>query len=87
MGKTEAIHKLCDEFNRRTENGAEMVAYDNLLNSAIEHISRAHGKTQLAGLGQQGPGDFRLPKASEIPESADDFELVTWLAILSQKNG
>ena len=87
LGKTEAIHKLCDEFNRRTENGTDMATYDNLLNAAVEHISRAHGKTQLAGLGQQGPGDFRLPKASEAPGSADDFELVTWLAILSQKNG
>jgi len=85
LGKTEALHKLCDEFNRRTENGADMATYDSLLIAAAEHISRAHGKTQLAGLGQQGPGDFKLPKASEAPGSADDFELVTWLVILSQE--
>ncbi|MYH60520.1 MAG: ATP-dependent helicase [Caldilineaceae bacterium SB0675_bin_29] len=85
LGKTEAIHKLCDEFNRRTENGAEMGAYDSLLNAAAEHISQAHSKTQTAGLGLQGSGDFRLPKASESPDDAEDFELVTWLVMLHRE--
>ena len=85
LGKTEAIHDLCDAFNRSTANGADMTEYDSLLNAAIAHISRAHGRTQIAGLGLQGSGDFKLPKASETPSRAEDFELVTWLAVLPQK--
>jgi len=85
LGKTEAIHTLCDEFNRQTENGADMAAYDSLLNVAVEHISQAHSKTQTDGLGLQGSGDFRLPKSSETPDSAEDFELVTWLVMLLRK--
>ena len=59
-----------------------MVAYDSLLNAAVEHISQAHGRTQAAGLGLQGSGDFKLAKSSETPSGGEDFELVTWLVIL-----
>ena len=85
IGNTEAIHKLCDEFNRRTKNGADMAAYDSLLNAAVKDISQAHSRTQTAGLGLQGSGDFRLPKASESPDGAEDFELVTWLVMLPRE--
>ena len=85
LGNTEAIHKLCDEFNRRTKNGADMAAYDSLLNAAVKDISQAHSRTQTAGLGLQGSGDFRLPKASESPDGAEDFELVTWLVMLPRE--
>lgn len=85
LGKTEAIHELCDAFNRTTDNGTDMAVYDSLLNAAIVHISRAHGRTQIKGLGREGSGDFKLAKASETPSRAEDFELVTWLAVLPQK--
>ena len=85
LGKTEAINKLCDDFNRETENGADMSLYDTLLNVAAEHISQAHGRTQAAGLGLQGSGDFKLSKSSETPAGAEDFELVTWLVILPRE--
>ena len=86
LGKTEAINKLCDDFNRETENGADMSAYDNLLDAAIRHVGQTYVKTQMAVMGLQGPSDFKLPKSSETPGSAEDFELVTWLVILSRKN-
>ena len=82
LGKTEAIDELCDAFNHETGNGKEMAAYDNLLNTAIGDIVRAHSKTQALGLGLQGAGDFKLSKASEAPGDVEDFELVTWLVIL-----
>ena len=85
LGKTEAIHKLCDAFNRQTDNGADMAAYDSLLNTAVEHISQAHGKTQAAGLGLHGSGDFKLSKSTETPAGAEDFELVTWLVMLPRE--
>ncbi len=86
IGKTEAIHKLCDEFNRETENGTDMSAYDNLLDAVIRHVGQTNVKTQMAVMGLQGPSDFKLPRSSETPGSAEDFELVTWLVILSRKN-
>ena len=85
LGKTEPIHKLCDEFNRRTDNGADMGAFDNLLNAAVKDINQAHSKTQKAGLGLQGSGEFRLPKSSETPDGTEDFELVTWLVMLPRE--
>ena len=85
LGKTEAINKLCDDFNRETENGADMVVYDSLLNTAVEHIGQAHVRTQAAGLGLQGSGDFKLSKSSETPGGAEDFELVTWLVMLPRE--
>ena len=85
QGKTKEIDELCDTFNRSTANGADMSEYDSLLNAAIAHISKAHGRTQIAGLGLQGSGDFKLPKAAETPSRAEDFELVTWLAVLPKK--
>ncbi|MCY4070926.1 MAG: helicase-related protein [Chloroflexi bacterium] len=87
LGKTEAINELCDEFNRQTENGRDMAAYNGLLDAAIAHISQAHDKTQAAGLGLQGSGDFKLSKASASPTGAENFELVTWLAILPREKG
>ena len=62
-----------------------MVAYDSLLNAAVEHISQAHGKTQAAGLGLHGSGDFKLSKSNETPAGAEDFELVTWLVMLPRE--
>lgn len=85
LGKTEAINELCDRFNRQTDNGRDMGAYNDRLNAAIGHISQAHGKAQIAGLGLQGSGDFKLPKASASPKEAEDFELVTWLVILPRE--
>ena len=85
LGKTEALHELCDTFNRTIANGADMSEYDSLLNAAIAHIINAHGRTQITGLGLQGSGDFKLPKAAETPSRAEDFELVTWLAVLPKK--
>ena len=85
LGKTEAINELCDRFNRCTDNGRDMAAYNDRLSAAIGHISQAHGKAQIAGLGQQGSGDFKLPKASASPKDAEDFELVTWLVILPRE--
>ena len=62
-----------------------MSLYDTLLNVAAEHISQAHGKTQTAGLGLHGSGDFKLSRSSETPADAEDFELVTWLVMLPRE--
>ena len=78
--KAEPILELCDQFDRETNIGRDMTHYDRLLNTVINHISRADKATQLRQLGIQGTRDARLPPQSAMPEISE-FELVTWLVI------
>ena len=81
VGKTEPIAALCDRFDSETAHGADMQRYDKLLTDAVAHIRQSHGKSQMRNLGRGGDRGFVLPKASETPRAAGDFELVTWLVI------
>ena len=81
MGRTDALLKLCDRFNRETDNGREMDFYNNLLEAVINHIVRADAKTQTTGLGLSGSRNFALPRLSETPQESGDFDLLTWLVI------
>ena len=80
LGKTEPLKKLCDQFDRETQNGQDMARYDQLLNAVLAHIGRANKATQIRQLGLGGPRDFRLPAKSAKPSNVD-FELTTWLII------
>ena len=55
------------------------------LNDVIAHIRQSHASTQTAQLRPGGSRDFVLPTTSETPDSASDFELVTWVAIMEPK--
>ena len=81
VGKTEPITRLCDEFDRETDQGRDMSLYDKLLGDAIAHIRQAHSGAQSRAM--QMTRDFRFAKASETPRDENDFELVTWLVIKS----
>ena len=80
-GRSEPIHALCDRFDAETDHGRNMERYHRLLTAVVGHIRQAHDRTQRSGLGIEGSRDFVLPTASESPNSASDFELVTWLVI------
>ncbi len=84
-GETAPITKLCDRFDRETDQGRNMAQYDQLLTDAIAHIRQSHNTTQTRGLGLGGGRDFVLPKASETPNNDTDFELITWLVIKDTK--
>ncbi|MCE2503765.1 MAG: DEAD/DEAH box helicase family protein [Chlorobi bacterium] len=86
VGKTEPLQKLCIQFDRETQNGADMARYDKLLQAVIAHVSRAHTRTQIKNLGIGGTRDFKLPLESEAPRDASDFELVTWLIIANPQS-
>ena len=86
VGKTAPITALCDRFDQETRQGRDMSFYDKLLNDVIAHIRQTHNREQAAGLGLSGSGDFILPKASESPRGATDFELLTWLVIKENRN-
>ena len=81
-GKTEAITRLCDRFDRETNQGNDMSLYDKLVTDAIAHIRQAH--TEAQNRGARMTRDFLLTKASETPRDENDFELVTWLVIKSE---
>ncbi len=81
VGKTQPLQRLCDRFDRETQNGQDMARYNQRLNAVIAHIGRAHHTTQIKHLGIGGSRHFQLPTVSETPRQAEDFELVTWLVI------
>ena len=81
VGRSEAILRLCDVFNAETDDGRDMDRYDKLLTAVVGHVTRAHNRTQIASLGIGASRDFILPRSSETPRAATDFELVTWLVI------
>ena len=81
MGKTSAITDLCDLFDSETDQGKDMGRYDELLNDTIAHIRQSHAGSQIRQLQMGRERDFVLPTVAETPDSAGDFELVTWLVI------
>ena len=81
-GKTEAITRLCDRFDRETNQGNDMSLYDKLVTDAIAHIRQAH--TEAQNRGARMTRDFLFTKTSETPRDENDFELVTWLVIKSE---
>ena len=81
VGKTSALTTLCDQFDRETEQGRKMALYEKALTDVIAHIRQAHTDTQYSELRTGGAKDFVFSAISETPNSASDFELVTWLVI------
>ena len=82
-GRQAALVSLVDAFDRETQHGQKMGAYEKLLDSALRSISGTFRVAELRQLVQDRGA--KLTKQSEQPNTADDFELVTWLAIRSGK--
>jgi len=80
-GYSEPVQHLCDDFDKETERGINMEAYNNLVTSVIAHIRQNAADAAAEGLSGGASRDFRLPRASQTPRSSADFELVTWLII------
>ena len=81
LGKTEPLQKLCDQFDRQTQNGQNMAHYDKLLKAVIAHIGGADRAVQTRQLGIRGQRDFRL--SVNPKNSTSDFKLITWLILPS----
>jgi SNF2 family DNA or RNA helicase len=79
-GEPAAFGKLCDLFDRSTNDGADMGHYDGLLQKALASIEHTFRRRAAASL-LSGRGAL-LPTAAETPKSrGDDFDLVTWLVV------
>jgi SNF2 family DNA or RNA helicase len=80
-GEPVAFEQLCDLFDQRTNNGADMSLYNNLLAKALASIEHTFQKRAASSLLSNRAA--LLPSATETPTSnGDEFDLVTWLVIL-----
>ena len=71
---------LCDLFDTRTQDGADMSAYSRLLDQAIAAITGSFRRRMGAQLTLSRGGV--LPEQQKQVAQASDFELITWLVIL-----
>ena len=78
---SEPLVKLCDQFDHETKGGAQMDHHNDLLEKVIGHIRQSHSSAAATSLTRGGARDAVLPKASESPRDANDFELITWLIV------
>ncbi len=85
QGRNSAAEELCDVFDQRTCDGADMGHYNKLVLNAVRHIAGAFSRRASAQLGRK---DGLLPRAATQPTGVDaDYELVTWLAIVDPNQG
>jgi hypothetical protein len=83
-GNAAPFEELCDVFDERTRDGADMSHYDALLRKALASIEHSFHRRAAASL--LASRSALLPSALEAPTSSgDDFDLVTWLVIQQAK--
>lgn len=76
-GVTAPIEKLCREFDRETGDGKDMSKYNTILQAACRSITDETLQRSAAAVTQGG----LFPKKSQLPQTENDFELVTWLVV------
>ena len=79
VGRPDAAAALENAFDRETGRGRRMDKYDGLLGAALRDIAAAFQGAQLRTLSRERGA--ALAKASERPDGAGRFELITWLVI------
>jgi SNF2 family DNA or RNA helicase len=80
-GEPEAFEKLCDLFDKNTNDGLNMSHYNGLLQKALVSIERTFQKR--AAMSLLASRSAILPNAAAVPTSkGNDFDLVTWLVIM-----
>ncbi len=78
-GKGEPYGPLCNLFDQQTNHGADMKAYDVLLQKAVNSVAATFRKRAASGL--QTGRSFVLPNEQAQVNETTDLELVTWLVI------
>jgi SNF2 family DNA or RNA helicase len=77
--QTVPYEELCALFDQRTQDGANMAVYSQLLERAVQSIERTFQKRSASHL-LSGRGAKLIP-ANEQASAASDFQLITWLVI------
>jgi len=78
-GKGEPFGALCNLFDHQTNHGADMKAYDVLLQKAVDSVASTFRNRAASGL--QSGRSFVLPNEQEQVREKTDLDLVTWLVI------
>jgi hypothetical protein len=79
-GHATAFEKLCDLFDTRTQDGADMSHYNAMAQSALHSIEATFKKRAATSLLSSREG--LLPMMKSTPKAdAGDWQLVTWLVV------
>ncbi|MGL4377176.1 MAG: helicase-related protein [Microcoleaceae cyanobacterium] len=78
--KTQAYQSLCHLFDKQTNNGENMSVYNDLLQGAVDSITRTFQKRLASNLFKSGKGAV-MPEQKKQVTSKTDFDLITWLVI------
>ena len=78
-GVKKPYDELCNLFDEQTDNGTNMTQYNDLLQKAVNSLSRTFQRRAIGNL-ISGRGGT-LPKRQKQVSSITDFELITWLVI------
>lgn len=76
-GKNEPIKYLCQQFNKETDDGRDMVEMSELLSEAIESIINSKEESDIDSLFSAGGTSALMSSVSGL----DDFELICFLVI------
>lgn len=79
-GKTQPYKDLCQLFNQRTSNGSTMSKESDLLDKAVNSITRSFTKRVAHNLFNSGKKGVVPTKEKQVTKTTD-FELITWLII------
>lgn len=82
-GQAEAYDELCQSFDTRTQDGRNMSHYDRLMQNALKSIRQTFG--QKVGAELQSNKGFLIPPKSQQPSTATEWDLVTWVVILTKE--
>ena len=78
-GEKKPYEELCNLFDQQTNNGTNMAHYNDLLQKAVNSLTRTYRKRAVSNL-LSGRGGT-LVKPQKQVRSVTDFELITWLVI------
>lgn len=81
-GKNEPIKKLCNEFNKETNDGKDMRDLSNLLTDAINSIIDVKEESDIDSLFSAGGTSALMSNISGL----NDFELICFLVIKEEQN-
>jgi hypothetical protein len=71
--------ELCRLFDQHTQDGADMAHYSDLLERAVQSVTRTFQRRMALHM-LAGRGGQVLPQEEQVDEESD-FELVTWLVV------
>lgn len=84
QGQNKAYEELCDQFDRQTDEGADMGQYNQLLEKAVRAIVTQFARKTTSNLFSGRDG--KLTDTSKQVKQANDFELITWLIIMDEES-